>query len=116
MSWFPRAKDIFGGGTPARTVAAAATLNVPDNAGYVYLTGTDTVTSLVATPSSRGRMVIFQQATGDAGTTTFTNTDNTTTANLMDLGGSNRALAATDVLALYLRQDGSWVRLYNTDN
>lgn len=110
-----RVKSLHGGlGGFYNTLAAAATVNVPDGEDLFYLSGTDTVTALVASAATRGRIVTFIQ--GSSGTTTFTNTDDTTTANLMDLGGSNIALAATDVLCLYLTPTGSWVRIFNTNN
>jgi hypothetical protein len=109
-----RLKGIFGGSPNHISIAAAATITVPDHAGWVNLTGTDTVTSLRASPSSRGRIVFFNQT--DSGTTTFTNTNDTTTEHLMDTGGSNAAVGQSDVLALRLRPDGSWVRVFLTDN
>jgi len=78
---------------------------VPEDTNRVELTGTDTVTSLQAASFTRGREVTFRQTSG---TTTFTNTAGTTTEHLMDLGGSNLALAAGDEVTFYLRPDGVW--------
>ncbi len=108
-------KSIHGGlGAFSNTLTAAATVNVPDGEDLFYLSGTNTITALTANAATRGRIVTFIQ--GASGTTTFTNTDSTTTVNLMDLGGSNIALAATDVLCLYLTSTGSWLRIFSTDN
>lgn len=108
-------KSIHGGlGAFSNTLAAAATVNVPDGEDLFYLSGTDTITALTASAATRGRIVTFIQ--GASGSTTFTNTDSTTTVNLMDLGGSDVVLGATDVLCLYLTSTGSWLRLFNTNN
>jgi len=114
MGFMSRLRSIAGGDKFRNTVASGTTTYVPDDTNVVLLTGTATVTSLVASKSTRCRLVWFVQ--NDSGTTTFTNTDDTTTADKMDLGGSNRALAQTDTMALYLRADGSWVRMFSTDN
>lgn len=118
MFW-SRLKSLVGGGTTftTKTTAAATTLNVPDDLSWVNLTGTATVTSLVAAAWMRGRMVWFYQS--DTGTTTFTNSPGTTTANQMDLGGldvSNAILGPSDVLCLYLRADGTWIRVTPVTN
>jgi hypothetical protein len=112
--FFARLKNIFGGQAQDVTLAAAATLDVPDHAGFVDLTGTATITALRAPAYSRRRVVFFRQS--DSGTTTFTNTDDTTTANEMDLGGSNVALGQTDVICLRLLSNGSWLRVFSTNN
>lgn len=111
-----RIKDLFGsnGSSGAVTVAAATTVYVPDWMGWVPMTGTATITTLNADISGRRRLVYFYQS--DSGATTFTNTDGTTTAGKMDLGGSNVVLGQTDVLCLRLHSDGSWVRVFSTDN
>lgn len=115
VGFMSRVKSLFGAGpaTPL-TVAAATTLSVPDGLAWVNLTGTASVTSLTASLSARNRVVIFYQS--DAGATTFTNTNGASTAGTMDLGGSDVVLAATDVLCLFLRSNGSWVRVWSTDN
>ena len=119
MSMWTRLKSLVGGNSVIynKTVAAAATLNVPDDLTWVPLTGTATVTALVASPYTRGRLCFFYQS--DTGATTFTNSTATTTANQMDLGAldpSNIVLSGTDVLCLYCRPDGSWVRVFHTNN
>lgn len=119
MSMFPRLKNLVGGESNFlyRTVAAGTTINVPDDLTWVRLTGTATCTALVASAFTRGREVRFYQS--DSGATTFTNSPGTTTANQMDLGSqdnSNIVLSNTDILALWLREDGTWIRLWNTSN
>lgn len=116
MLW-GRLKSLFGtreGGI--ETVAAAITLVLPDQTNLMYMTGTATVTSLNASRRiEAGRTVWFVQS--DSGTTTFTNSGATTTKGAMDLGGaSNLDLAQTDVLCLQQRSDGSWLRMFSTDN
>lgn len=114
MSSSARMKSTAGGDTLNTPLTAAATLYVPDDTNMVYLEGTDTVTALVADPRTRNRIVVFVQS--DSGTTTFTNTNNPTATDLMDLGGSNVALAQTDALILLLKSDGTWLRLSAADN
>lgn len=114
-----RLKGIVGGNSIiyAKTIAAAATLNVPDDLSVIPLTGTATVTSLVAGSYTRGRMVWFYQY--DTGATTFTNSPGTTTAGQMDLGAldpGNTVLGASDWLCLYLKPDGTWLRVFGTNN
>jgi len=114
MSFWSRAKSTLGGDRERNTLTAAATLAVPDDTNYVALTGTASVTSLTAGSQTRNRLVYFYQS--DSGSTTFTNTDGASTAGTMDLGGSNVVLGQTDVLAVFLREDGTWVRIFNTNN
>ena len=110
-----RVKNAFGANSAINnTVAAATTVYVPDGLSVVNLTGTATITSLQADIGSRGRLVHFIQS--DTGATTFTNTDSTTTANQMDLGGSNVVLGQTDVLTLYLQSNGVWLAFYTKNN
>lgn len=116
MSWIARLKSLAGGaGYPVSklTLTAAATVNVPGFSNVFYMSGTDTITSLVGESSTRMREVTF---IGSSGTTTFTNTNNPTTAGQIDLGGSNFALASTDVLRLILQPNGTWLRVAGTDN
>src|SRR5689334_40019 len=104
MAMWDRLKNLVGGESNFlnKTVASAATLNVPDDMSIVQLTGTATVTTLNAAPFARGRMVYFYQS--DTGTTTFTNTPGTTTAGQMDLGSqdpANAVLTPTSWLCLF---------------
>jgi len=107
MGWFSRSKSRRGGGRGVPTLAAATTITVPSDSDHFDLTGTATVTSLLADPSTAGRICTFYQS--DSGTTTLTNTNNGTTRGVMDLGGSNLALAATDAVTLRLLANGTWV-------
>ena len=119
MPIWPRLKSMVGGDgtiTP-KTVAAATTLRVPDDLAVVRLTGTATVTSLTAAPQTRGRLVWFVQS--DSGTTTLTNSPGTTTVGQMDLGGldpANTELGPSDWILLYLKSDGTWVRVMAATN
>lgn len=103
-----RAKHWFGGGSKPPTVASAATVYVPDHAGGVLFTGAETITTLNAAVSTRGSRLVYFYSTN--GSVVLTNTDDTTTAGKMDLGGSNITLGATDMVVLYLRSDGVWIR------
>ena len=112
-------KSLVGGEGFIRdkTLAAATTLTVPDDLTVVALTGTATVTSLLASSITRGRMVWFFQS--DSGTTTFTNSPGTTTAGQMDLGGldvSNAVVGPSDWLCLYLKPDMTWIRVMPVTN
>jgi hypothetical protein len=97
--------------SPPQPLDAAATLVLPAGHDSFVMSGTATVTDLQG--GRNGRVVLFR---GLSGTTTFTNTNGTTTRGQMDLGGSNVALAADDILVLVGRSDGSWLRLFSTDN
>lgn len=114
MAFWGRTKSTVGGDNTRTSLAAATTINVPDDSNLFYLTGTATVTSLLSAKFIRNRIVEFVQS--DSGTTTFTNTNGATVEGTMDLGGSNIALAQDDVLRLLCRADGTWLRLSNTDN
>lgn len=114
-----RLKGLVGGdsGIFGKTFAAATTLNVPDDISWMDLTGTATVTSLTAGNQTRGRLLYLYQS--DSGATTLTNSPGTTTAGQMDLGGldsANLVLGGTDVLCLRLRPDGTWIRVFQTNN
>lgn len=106
MAFWARAKSILGGDRTVYTLTSGATLAVPDSSNYIELTGTATVTALNAAAHTRNRMVVFYSTSG---TTTFTNTDGTTTAGQLDLNGANVNLAKGDILVLWLRTDGVWV-------
>lgn len=118
MGFWSRVKSVHGDPDLAgKTLAAATTLAVPDNLSVVPLTGTATVTSLTAGNYTRGRMVWFYQS--DSGTTTFTNSPGTTTVGQMDLGAldaGNSVVGPTDWLCLYLRTDGTWIRVMPVTN
>jgi len=114
MGWFARSKSRHGGGRAVPTLAAATTINVPSDSDHFDLTGTATVTSLLADSSTLGRICTFYQS--DNGATTLTNSNNPTTRGAMDLGGSNITLAATDNVTLRLLANGTWVRYGSVDN
>lgn len=104
-----RVAQFFGGRSSQTNYAAAATIVVPDNASWINLTGTATVTSLQVPNTARNRIVVFYQS--DTGATTFTNTSGTSTQHLMDLKGSNITLPQYGTLVLRCRNDGSWVKV-----
>lgn len=111
MSTPGRMKTYAGGDLIAdskRTVAVATTTVVPDFTNIFYLTGTATITSLTASPSTRNRLVTFVSSSGSQ---TFTNT-NSPSANQMALGGANITISAGDSITMFLKIDGSW-QIYN---
>lgn len=115
MSALARLKQTQGGnGGDITTIASATTTVVPDEQADFIISGSATITSLQAALATRGRRVTFIGASGAA--VVFTNSDDTTTANQMDLGGSDITLGANDVLELKLMAGGYWIRLYNTNN
>lgn len=107
MSLWGRLRSTAGGDTSNPTITSAATVFIPDDTNIVVLSGTASVTSLQASPAARNRMVWFYSTSG---TSTLTNTNDAATAGQMDLGGSNIALGATDMISLWLRPNGTWVR------
>jgi hypothetical protein len=116
MGIIARMKSVSGG-RAATVIPVATTTTIPDDSDNIFLTGTATVTSLVANKMTHGRTVRLYQS--DSGTTTLTNSPGTTTAGQMDLGGldsSNLVLGPTDVIRLTLRVDGTWVRTSNPVN
>jgi hypothetical protein len=119
MAIWSRLRGLVGGhgGIRDKTLASATTLTIPDDLTWVNLTGTATVTSLLISSFTYGRMVWLYQS--DSGTTTLTNSPGTTTAGQMDLGGldpSNAVLGPTDVIQLYCRSDGTWIRVSPVTN
>lgn len=117
MSMWSRLKSLAGGSGRTdtdKTITVAATTWVPDEGNFFLLSGTATITSLNAATATRDRRVVF---VGSSGTQTFTNTNGTTTAGQMDLGGASIALGPDDVLELVLRQNGVWnVANYRRNN
>lgn len=109
-------KSIHGGGLSGSivTITPATTTTIPDAEDVFYLSGSATITSLVASVATRGREVTFIQISG---TTTFTNTADTTTANKMRCStGATFDLVAGDACKFYLTGDGWWVRISSADN
>lgn len=119
MSVQARVNQMFGGSDAPATMSISGTVSdarVPDIASYVRITGASTpiISGLVVPSWSRGRLVIFE----NVGSTSiqFNNTNGAATANQMDLGGANIALAQDDILALFCRPNGTWIRVFSTDN
>lgn len=116
MGVVARMKSIHNG--QPRSVTSAATITLTGESDNIYLSGTATVTSLLAPPETRGRITNFYQ--DGSGSTTLTNSPGTTTAGQMDLGSKdpgNVVLGPTDTICLHLRMDGTWIRYEaQTDN
>lgn len=102
----------WAGANRPREVTSAATLSLKHNDYRVWLTGTATVTSIVA-ETRDGRPVEFFQ--NGAGVTTFTNTDSSTTAGQMDLGGGNVVLGRGQSVSLMQDANGVWRKLWTTE-
>ena len=114
MSLAARMKSAIGSNYgPVKSVAAAATLEVPLDANVFSTTGTETVTSLDPITVMPGRKITIQAASG---TLTLTNTNAATAYGTMELGGSNLALAAEDTVTLVQGDNGEWRRVAVTDN
>lgn len=101
------------GQVTAPTLTTATTIVLPPEYDTVYLSGTATVTALLTDMIRKDREVTIRIASGTA---TMTNTNDATTAGEMDLGGSNLAMAANDVLKLMQQSTGAWVRSGVADN
>lgn len=97
-------------------ITVAATLTLPDETvGPFELSGTATITSISLPGDVQpGRCLIFYGAASVAAT--FTNTNDTTTAGQMDLGGANIVLNQQDVLVLMQKSNGTFIRVFSTDN
>lgn len=116
MAVTARMKSTAGSKAPP-TIASAATLRLPEDGNVFLVSGTTAVTSLVSLTTGSswpGRTVTFIGT--DASGNDFTNTNDPTTAGQMDLGGSNRTLAAQDVLVLIQATNGTWVMQSFTNN
>lgn len=112
MSMWSRVKSLIGGMGKAdadKTLASAATLNVPDDSNLWYLSGTTSITSLVIAPSTRDRSVTFIGAAGAS--VTFTNTNAPTTSGQMYLHGVDQVIQADNALTLLCKRDGTWTML-----
>lgn len=119
MSVQARVNHLFGGTSTATTMTITGTManvRIPDTASWIRATGASTpvVSSLDAPAWSRNKLVIFENASSTS--ITFTNNASTTTAGQMDLGAADIALGQDDILALYCRPNGVWVRAFSTDN
>lgn len=114
MSWFSRRlKAVTGcaaGGIP--TVASATNMAIPDGAYVINVSGTTEITKLLGAKSP-GRIVILKAitTTGPA----LTDSGASATEGQMDLGGA-LTLGPTDVIGLLQNNNGSWVRVFSTNN
>lgn len=114
MSLAARMKSAIGSNYgPVKSVAAAATLEVPLDANVFETTGTETVTSLDPITVMPGRKITIESASG---TLTLTNTNDATAYGTMELGGSNVALAAGDIITLTQGDAGQWKETSISDN
>lgn len=117
MSGFNPVSGMVFQGQGVTTLASAATWQLPGEIiGPFEITGSATVTSLTL-PSGivqGGRIVTFYG--GASAAVVFTNTNDTTTAGQMDLGGANITIADQDVLMLMMKNNGTWIRVFNTNN
>lgn len=110
MSIPGRLKSYVGGSGEVNaniTLASAATVNVPDDHNLFYVSGTTTITSLLAGPRTYNRSVMFVGAAGS--TVVFTNTNTPTAAGQMYLHGANRTIQEDDIIELVCKQDGVWI-------
>lgn len=101
----PRAASIAGGYLPDAGQTPAATFRVPNTTLICELTGTATITSLLANTAARNRFQWFYQASGE---TTFTHTESPSTEGQMRLNGGNIVLRQDEFIHLYLKSDGTW--------
>jgi len=128
MSVQARINELFGGaGSPTVVTVTSASqiIAIPDVGSWVQLSNTTAGSITIgasnavfsSSVSSRNRLIFLYNPYSTSGqSVVITNTDNTTTSGYCDLGGSNITLGLTDVLCLYIRSDGSAVRVFNTDN
>lgn len=106
MSFIARIKSLAGGGGTLATLASATTMTVTPNDNAFYVSGSATITSLKAAPSTRNREVVFIGAASAAAV--FTHTSGTSTVDQMDLGNQSIVLSANDVLKLFCNENGVW--------
>jgi hypothetical protein len=128
MSVQARINELFGGGgtpTVVNVTSATQVLGIPDVGSWIQLSNTTAGSITIgasnavfsSSVSSRNRLIfLYNQYSTSGQSVVITNTDNTTTSGYCDLGGNNITLGLTDVLCLYIRSDGSAVRVFNTDN
>lgn len=102
------------GGIAIPTVASAATVLLSESNDVFLISGTTAITSLDATRIRPGRHVTFIGTDGTGNV--FTNTNATTTAGQMDLGGSDITLTLDDVLVLVQLGNGAWRRVSHSNN
>lgn len=126
MSVQARVNNLFGGADiiPTLTATSAGTLTIPAGATFINITaasvltvGSATVAAFSLPAASRNRLLFFYNSGNNA--ITFKNIDtpsmtSTTTVGFMDLGGSDRVLDNTDIICVYVRADGSAIRVFST--
>lgn len=96
------------------TFTPTATCILPAGEYNFIVLGSATITSLPVPAANVGTIVRFRG--GASAGVVFTNTDGATTPGQMDLGGSNITLGAGDYLELELIANGTWLRIYSTNN
>lgn len=106
MAILGRLKSWFGEAKTATTLASAATVRVPSEGSTFHVSGSTTITSLVAAQESYNRLVMFIGAA--SASVLFTNTTGTTTAGQMDLGGASVLLAEKDIAIFRVNHQGVW--------
>ena len=112
---FGRNAKALMGTIPPLHITVVADLDFPSHARIVFTTGTATVTSIQKNkPTRPGQVLILIHET--TGAATYTNTDGAATKGSMDLGGSNLVIADSDVLVIQQRRNGSWIRIFSTNN
>ena len=117
-----RVKSTHGSlAPPTITVPTAATddLDLPQHSNVFLVTAPSNITGMstcnLNKPIETGRIVLLIAADSTANLV-FTNDDTPTSKGQMDLGGSDITLDDRDVLCLIQRSDGSWLRIFNTNN
>ena len=115
-----RAKSILGSQkTPTLTIVASQTaLELPHQSNVFLITAgaTETIGTVNANRDVECGRIVYIIAADDTSAVTFTNDDTPTARGQMDLGGSDVVLDDRDVLCLIQREDGSWLRMFNTNN
>lgn len=93
-----------------RQMATSTSINIPEDADIILLTGTAALATINVNKDDWGRRIITLIQYG-SGTTTITTNADTTTPGQVDVGGSNLALAQADSVTLYVRPDGALMQI-----
>ena len=96
------------------TIPSASTVSLPDTGDVFLVSGSTKIDLLYANPQTYGRMVMLIGDSG--GTAQLDNVNDAALVGQMDLGGSDLNVAAQDVVVLYCKMDGTWVRVSDVDN
>lgn len=125
MSVQARVNNLFGGVDAPVTASPVAVsgnnlINIPAISSWINLTASASTTLgasgvIFNMPTFSRNRLLFLYNNGSQNII-FTNTNNTTTNGYMDLGGADVTLGPTDLLCVYVRVDGSAIRVFNTDN